>query len=81
MAIPQWTFGDRVRKVRRERGWSQEELATRLSVTLNASVTRRTVAGWELSDRQPHDLVAMAKVLQALTDVPAEWFLGLHEQE
>lgn len=81
MTIPQWTFGDRVRKVRRERGWSQGELAERLTAALETSVTRRTVAGWELSDRQPHDLVSMARGLCALTDVPAEWFLGLHEQE
>lgn len=78
---PTWTFGDRVRKVRREMRWSQSELAGKLGDVLGTPLSGQAVGGWELSNSQPADVVAAAKALQEITEVPAEWFLGLVTDE
>lgn len=74
---PSWSFGDRVRKIRREMGMSQAELADRLAAALDTTVSSSTVSAWELSTKHPADVVATAKALQEITGVAAGWFLGL----
>ena len=79
--IPQWTFGDRVRKVRRELHLSQADLASRLSAHLGPTLSTSTIGSWESANSTPSDVVETARALQHVTGIPAEWFLGLHEQE
>lgn len=65
---PQWTLGDRVRKAREHRGWTQRDLSSRLGVSL------RTISRWERGDNRPGTglLVAVAHE----TGVPISWLLG-----
>lgn len=79
--IPRWTFGDRVRKARRELHMSQAELAHQLSDHLGASMSPQTIGSWESAYSNPSDVVETARALQHVTGIPAEWFLGLHTQE
>ena len=69
--IPQWTFGDRLRKVRRERGLSQERAAKALGVT------SPQIAAWESGANNPRDVVSIAKRMELAFNVPTEWVLGL----
>ncbi len=72
--IPQWTFGDRIRKIRRQLGMTQGEFA--------ASIDRgpKSVAAWELGTNAPGDAVAVAKRIQVAHGVPATWTLGLDDE-
>lgn len=65
--LPRWTLGDRIRKAREHRGWTQRELASRLGVSL------RTISRWERGDHRPssHLLVATARE----TGVPIAWLV------
>jgi len=56
---------ERIKRARRERGWSQAELALRMSVT------QPSVAEWESGRKAPNmkNLVRLAKLL----DVGFEW--------
>lgn len=69
--IPEWTFGDRLRKVRREKRITQEQAAQALGVS------GPQVAAWESGGNNPRDIVSIAKRCQLAWDVPAEWMLGL----
>jgi DNA-binding XRE family transcriptional regulator len=72
---PAWTWGDRVRKVRRETGLSQGAFAVRIGATPSA------VAAWEVSNHSPRDVVAWANEIgAAFPDVTSvAWMLGLGE--
>lgn len=69
--VPEWTFGDRLRKVRRDRKISQREAAQALEVK------ESQIASWETAANTPRDIVAVAKRCQLAWSVPAEWMLGL----
>lgn len=69
--IPHWTFGDRLRRVRREAGLTQAQMAARLGCGAKA------YASWEIDVFSPRDGVAIARRLEALTGVPAAWILGV----
>lgn len=71
MAAPEWTLGDRLRKVRRSRRLSQVEFAR----LLNES--EKSIANWESDLSRPRDVVALAKKVQATYGVPADWLLGV----
>lgn len=77
--IPEWTFGDRVRKARREMGWAQSELADALSATLPSPVSSKSVGAWEADQNKPADVVEIAQGLERVTGIPASWFLGLDQ--
>jgi transcriptional regulator with XRE-family HTH domain len=64
---PRWTLGDRIRKAREHRGWTQRELSTHLGVSL------RTISRWERGDNLPGTtrLVAVARE----TGVPLGWLV------
>ncbi len=66
-----WTFGDRLRKVRRILGMSQEAFAKLLGATPQA------LGAWELDVNAPRNVVAIAKRLEVAAGVPATWMLGL----
>lgn len=69
--LPQWTWADRVRKVRRDAGLSQAELADRLGVT------RQAVGLWETGHYEPRDIVRLAQLIEREFGVSAAWMLGL----
>ena len=74
---PDWTWGDKVRKVRRIAGLSQKEFAERIDVKAP------TVAAWEASDaiEPPKGAVAAAKRIYLAFNVSAEWLLGLEVEQ
>lgn len=67
-----WTFGDRIRKIRRAVNASQGDFAAALGET------RESLSTWE-SGRvaQPRNVVAIAKRIELAYGVPATWTLGL----
>lgn len=67
---PQWDFSDRIRKVRRTLGLTQEQMAVALEVG------DKRYAAWESGRNTPDDLPGMAVRLEAFTGVPRTWFLG-----
>lgn len=68
--IPTWTFGERARKVRRELGLTQSDMAEKLGVTYPA------YSSWESGRHTPADIASMAVKLEQATGVAREWFLG-----
>lgn len=68
--IPRWTFAERIRKVRRDTGMTQEQFAENV-LRLRLS----TYSAWE-SGRNTPDLAMLAPILERQTGVPKEWFLG-----
>lgn len=72
LAALDWTFADRIRKVRRDvLAIDQGEFATRLGVT------RQAYAAWESGRNEPRSILAVAKRIEAMSGVPAAWVLGL----
>ncbi|WP_396659532.1 helix-turn-helix domain-containing protein, partial [Microbacterium sp.] len=68
--IPTWTFGERMRKVRRELGMTQQEMASRLGVGAPA------YSAWESGRHNPGDRADLAVQLEQISGVAREWFLG-----
>lgn len=73
MGIPQWTLGDRLRKVRTLAGLNQEDFAAKLDVTASA------YSHWESDRTTPRNVVAIAQRIELLLGTPASWTLGLVE--
>ena len=71
MTAPSFTFGDRLRRARRNAGLSQAEMAARLDVTPSR------YGGWESDAARPWDIVDVARRVAEATDVPASWLLGV----
>lgn len=69
--IPEDTFGDRLRRVRRELKLSQAEFAEKIGEGAKA------VGAWEIGIREPRGAVALAKRIELAYGVPAAWLLGL----
>jgi transcriptional regulator with XRE-family HTH domain len=69
--VPEWTFGDRVRRIRRSEGLSQAEMAMRLGVQPKA------LGNWEADVAKPRDIFAIAKAIEAVFGVRRTWTLGL----
>jgi DNA-binding transcriptional regulator YiaG len=68
---PEWSTADRLRKIRRDTGYSQDEFAEMLGANPN------NYRAWESGRNHPRDIVALAKRIEMLTGVPAAWTLGL----
>lgn len=66
---PEWTLGERIRKVRREVKMKQEDFATLIGVGSKA------LASWELDNRKPEDLLRVARSIEKRTGFPAAWVL------
>jgi DNA-binding XRE family transcriptional regulator len=73
--IPEWTFGDRLRKIRRDVAYADQG-----TFAHSIGVTRQAYASWEAGRSQPRDLVALSKRIELLTGVPAAWLLGLNDE-
>jgi len=71
---PKFEFSDRIRKIRRDLGISQDEFARDLNVK------KVTLGSWESGRTTPRELVAVAKRIELLTKVPATWTLGLETE-
>lgn len=73
---PEWTFADRLRKVRRDvLDVDQGEFADRLSVS------RKAYASWEMGRTKPRDILALAHTVEFVTGVAASWLLGFEAPE
>lgn len=72
----EWTWGDRIRKIRRAAKLSQRDFASALDMK-NA-----TIAAWEASEstEPPRGGVAAAKRIEMAFNVPATWTLGLSSE-
>lgn len=71
-AVPQWTFADRVRKIRRDvLRMEQGEFAGLLGVT------RQAYAAWESGRNEPRSILAVARRIEEVSGVPAAWVLGI----
>lgn len=68
-----WTFGDRLRKIRRAAKISQEEFATRIAVG------HGSLANWESGLAQCRNEVEVARKIEREFGVPAIWTLGLDD--
>lgn len=68
--IPQWTFAERARKVRREMGWTQQGMADALNVGLKA------YSAWESGSNTPKNVLDIAISMEQITGVPKQWFIG-----
>ncbi len=73
--IPQWTLGDRLRRIRRDVRLSQHDFAARIGVGPKA------YAAWEADKNRPGDVVAVAQRVQLAFGVPAHWTLGIDGSE
>jgi DNA-binding XRE family transcriptional regulator len=72
MAYPQFNFGDRIRKVRRDVArMSQNEMAAAIGVS------QKVYSAWEAGRSRPTDIVAAAKKIEEFTAVSAGWLLGV----
>ena len=65
--LPRWTLGDRLRKAREHRGWTQRELSSRLGVSL------RTISRWERGENRPSYPLLVAASRE--TGVPIAWLV------
>lgn len=72
--IPQWTFAERVRKVRRDMGLNQAAFAEQLGVK------RESLTAWETGRNEPRSITETAERLEEVTGVPRQWFLGWMDQ-
>lgn len=70
-SAPRFTFGDRLRKVRKTLGLNQAEMARRLNVGA------RALGAWELDTNTPRDLVPLAIAIEDEFLLPRGWMLGL----
>lgn len=64
-----WTFGDRIRKVRRTAGMSSRDFAAALGVTNSG------LAQWETDRSLPRDIKGAAAKVSELTGVSADWLV------
>lgn len=69
--LPQWTLADRLRKIRRDRHLTQEEVAAALDIK------PVTWSAWEAGRTRPHDVVELATRIELTYGVPAAWTLGV----
>lgn len=70
-----WTFGDRLRKIRRAANVDQEAFAAIIGEK------RETLSKWEAGRVEPRNPVAVAKRIQMAYGIPASWTLGLETEE
>jgi transcriptional regulator with XRE-family HTH domain len=70
--IPQWTFADRIRKIRDTTGMTQKEFAVKIGVKAS------TYATYETGRNQPRfkDVFALAARVEEVSGVPANWLVG-----
>ncbi|TDX78685.1 helix-turn-helix protein [Rathayibacter sp. PhB151] len=70
LRVPQWTFGDKIRKARTLTGLSQVDFAARVNITAS------TLAAYETDRTTPRmkNLGTLAKSIELLAGIPRSWF-------
>ena len=69
----EWTFGDKLRKIRRAARASQGDFADQIGQT------SETLSAWEAGRNQPRNIVSIAKRIELAYGVAAGWVLGIQE--
>ena len=74
--IPEWTWGDRLRKARRHAGMTQAEFAEWLDVH------QKAYSAWEADVNEPRaaTMRAIAGRIQMWYGIPAAWIMGVEMQ-
>lgn len=74
MRIPEWTFGDKVRKARTLSEMDQREFARAINITPS------TLAAYETGRSMPRfkDVRALALRLEEVSHIPSAWFVGFN---
>jgi len=67
--VPEWSDGEKLRKIRRHLGKTQEEFATALGVKPT------TYSAWEADRNSVREPKVIARRLKMLAGVPMWWFL------
>lgn len=62
-------FGEKIKELRLERGWTQKELAVQIGQA------QSTIVYWERNEQEPN--ISSLKKLCELFGVPADYLLGL----
>lgn len=70
-SVPEWSLGDRLRKIRRDRGLTQEQIAAELGIK------GVTWSAWEAGRTHPNDVIALAVIIERRYGVAASWTLGI----
>ena len=70
-SVPEWSMADRLRKIRRDRHMTQEQIANELAVK------PVTWSSWEAGRTHPHDVLGLAVAIERRFGVPAAWTLGI----
>lgn len=70
-SLPEWTLADRLRKIRRDRHMTQEQIATELGIKAV------TWSSWESDRTHPADVLGLAVNIERRFGVPAAWTLGI----
>lgn len=73
LRIPQIQLSDRLRRIRRDEGLSQDSFAARLGIQKEAYST------YESGRNRPSDVIVLAQDIERVFSVPAWWTLGLDE--
>jgi transcriptional regulator with XRE-family HTH domain len=70
--IPEWSLGDRLRKVRVDSGYDQREFAELVGLTSSS------LAAYETGRSSPRfkDVQPLAQRIEEVTGVPAWWVIG-----
>lgn len=69
--VPEWTLADRLRKIRRDRHMTQDQMAHALGVK------PVTWSSWEAGRTRPTDPIGLATRIETLYGIPAAWTLGV----
>ena len=68
--VPEWTFGDRLRKARKVSGVSSDQIVATLG-----RASKRSVYTWEQDINIPRDPWKVARAYSDLTGVSFDWLL------
>jgi transcriptional regulator with XRE-family HTH domain len=69
--VPEWNLADRLRKVRRDRGLTQDQIARELGIKAV------TWSSWEADRTHPADVIGLAVSIERRFGVPSSWTLGI----
>ena len=70
----EWTLGDRLRRVRRSAGMTQDQFAHAIGVGTKA------YAAWEADRNYPEHVVELARHIERTFGVRAAWLLGVDNE-
>lgn len=70
-SLPEWQLSDRLRKIRRDRHMTQDQIAQALGVKAV------TWSSWEAGRTHPQDVLGLAVAIERRFGVPAAWTLGI----